>query len=98
MLLTNTEQLFGLACSGNINALEEYWNEEGDLNVTYEKFGKKHSLIMGAFRNQQYSTVDWLKNHGCELTYEEQYEIDMEYTRVKTIELLASDTLKYLSH
>ncbi len=91
---TNIEQLFGLACSGNIHALEEYWNGEGNLNVTYEKFGNKHSLIMGAFRNQQYDTVNWLKNHGCQLTDEEQDEINMEYMRVKTIGLLASEILK----
>ncbi len=91
---TNTEQLFGLACSGNIKALEDYWNGEDNLNVTYEKFGNKHSLIMGAFRNQQYDTVNWLKNHGCRLTDEEQSEINKEYLRVKTIGLLASDILK----
>ena len=64
------------------------------LNVTYQKFGKEHSLIMGAFRNQQYDTVRWLKNHGCRLTHEEQDEINMEYMRIKTIELLASDIFK----
>ena len=92
---TNTEQLFGLACSGNIKALEDYWNGEGDLSVTYQKFGKEHSLLMGAFRNQQYDTVRWLKNHGCRLTHDEQDEINMEYMRIKTIELLASDILKH---
>ena len=92
--ITITEQLFGLACSGNIKALKDYWNGEGDLNVTYERFGKEHSLIMGAFRNQQYDTVRWLKNHGCRLTDEEQDEINVEYMRIKTIELLASDIFK----
>lgn len=91
---TNVEQLFGLACSGNIKALEDYWNGEGDLNVTYERFGKEHSLIMGAFRNQQYDTARWLRNHGCRLTEEEQDEINMEYYRIKTIENLASDIYK----
>lgn len=92
---TIVEQVFGLACSGNIKALKEYWDSEGDLkNVTYERFGKEHSLIMGAFRNQQYDTVRWLKNHGCRLTDEEQDEINMEYMRIKTIELLASDIFK----
>ena len=91
---TNTEQLFGLACSGNIEALEDYWNKQGNLNVTYERFGNKHSLIMGAFRNQQYDTVRWLKNHGCRLTDEEQKEIDIEYMRIKSIGLLVSDVLK----
>ena len=91
---TNTEQLFGLACSGNIKALEEYWNGDGDLNVTYEKFGKQHSLIMGAFRNQQYDTVNWLQNHGCQLTDEEQDEINLEFYRIKTIGNLASEVFK----
>lgn len=86
---TNTEKLFELACSGNIVALEDYWNKEGSLNVKYEKFGRKHSLIMGAFRNQQYDTVRWLQNHNCRLTDEEQYEINMEYMRIKIIESLA---------
>lgn len=91
---TIVEQLFGLACSGNIKALKEYWDGEGDLNITYERFGKEHSLIMGAFRNQQYDTVRWLKNHGCRLTDEEQDEINMEYTRIKAVELMASDIFK----
>ena len=91
---TNVEQLFGLACSGNIKALEDYWNREGSLNVTYKRFGKKHSLIMGAFRNQQYDTANWLRNHGCRLTDEEQEEINLEYYRIKTIENLASDIYK----
>lgn len=91
---TSAEQLFELSCSGNIKALEDYWNIEGSLNVAYEKFGKKHSLIMGAFRNRQYDTVRWLKNHNCRLTDEEQDEINMEYMRIKTIELLANDILE----
>lgn len=92
--ITITEQLFGLACSGNIKALKECWNGGGDLNVTYERLGKEHSLIMGAFYNQQYDTARWLKNHGCRLTDEEQDEINTEYMRIKTIELLASDIFK----
>lgn len=88
-LKTNIDKLFELACSGNIVALEDYWNKEGSLNVNYEKFGRKHSLIMGAFRNQQYDTVRWLQNHNCRLTDEEQYEINMEYMRIKIIESLA---------
>ena len=91
---TNIEQLFGLACSGNIKALKEYWDGEGDLNITYERFGKEHSLIMGAFRNQQYDTVRWLKNHGCRLTQDEQDKINMEFMEIKTIALLASDIFK----
>lgn len=90
---TNVEQLFGWACSGNIGALNEYWLKEYNLDVTYKRFGKEHSLIMGAFRNQQYNTVSFLKNHGCRLTPEEQDEINMEYMKIKTIELLASNVV-----
>lgn len=94
MEATTTEKLFGLACSGNIKELENYWNCEGSLNVTYEKFGMEHSLIMGAFRNQQYDTVRWLKNHGCRLTDHEQNEINQKYLEMRAIESLASDILK----
>lgn len=92
--MLSTNQLFGLACSGNIKALKEYWEDGGDLNITYERLGKEHSLIMSAFRNQQYDTARWLKNHGCRLTDEEQDEINIEYMRVKTIVFLASDIFK----
>ena len=97
---TNYYQMVEFTKEGNIDEEEtlkfdeDYWNGEGDLNVTYERFGKEHSLIMGAFRNQQYDTARWLRNHGCRLTEEEQDEINMEFMRVKTIELLASDIFK----
>lgn len=94
MISVNIERLFGLACSGDIETLEMYYNNGENLNVTYNKFGKEHSLIMGAYRNRQYDTVKWLKNHGCSLSEDEQDEINMEYLRIKTIELLASDTVK----
>lgn len=94
LVTTIAEQLLGLACSGNIKALKEYWDGEGDLNITYERLGKEHSLIMGAFHNQQYDTARWLKNHGCRLTQDEQDEINMEFMKIKTIELLASDIFK----
>ena len=60
---TNIEQLFGLACGGNIKALEDYWNGEGDLNVTYERFGKEHSLIMGAFSDKILMYIILKKNN-----------------------------------
>jgi hypothetical protein len=93
MEILSKEELFGLACSGKINKLEKYWNDGGKLNITYTKFGKEHSLIMGAFRNQQYETVNKLIMLGCKLTDEEQYEIDTEYMKMKTIRNLASGIL-----
>lgn len=87
------EQVFSYACSGNLSAIIEYYLQGGDLNVTYNKFGEEHSLIMGAFRNRQYDVVIWLKRHGCVLTSNEQREINNEYKKIKTIEFLASKFL-----
>ena len=88
-------KLWEYACNGDIEKLKQYYSEHNEVNKRYYSFNKEHSLIMGAFRNQQYDTVRWLKNHGCRLTHEEQDEINMEYMRIKTIELLASDILKH---
>lgn len=86
----STEELFGLACSGSIQVLEEYYKEGGDLNVTYSSFGSEHSLIMGAFRNQEYGTARRLKSLGCKLTKEEQHEIDLECIKIQTIQALSN--------
>ena len=87
---TNTEQLFGLACSGNIKALEDYWNGEGDLHVTYQKFGKEHSLIMGALRNNQFETVEYLINVGETITDEEKEQILTELKRIDIMKKLVN--------
>ena len=88
-------KLWEYACNGDIEKLKQYYSEHNEINRRYCRFNKEHSLIMGAFRNQQYDMVRWLKNHGCRLTHDEQDEINMEYMRIKTIELLASDILKH---
>lgn len=89
------EKLWEAACSGDMETLKEYYEKgEGIIDIRYKKFRTSHSLIMGAFRNQQYDTARWLRNHGCRLTEEEQDEINMEFMKIKTIELLASDVLK----
>ena len=87
-------KLWEYACNGDIEKLKQYYSEHNEVNKRYYSFNKEHSLIMGAFRNQQYDTVRWLKNHGCRLTHDEQDEINLEYMRIKTIELLASDVIK----
>ncbi|SHJ29372.1 hypothetical protein [Hespellia stercorisuis] len=62
------EQLFTFACSGDISGLEEYYKNGGTKNIRYQKFGTEHSLMMGAFRNCQFATMDYLKSQGETLT------------------------------
>lgn len=73
------EELFEMACTGNIPAIHKYKEDGRDLNVRYSSFGEEHSLIMGAFRNREYRTVEWLLSAGCTLTDKEQKEINEKY-------------------
>lgn len=79
------EKLFELACAGDTEALEELYRNGQCLDVAYEKFGEEHSLIMGAFRNQQWNTVRWLLDSGARLTPAEQAEINGRYQEMRLI-------------
>lgn len=79
------EKLFELACAGDIGTLEELYRNGQRLDVTYEKFGEEHSLIMGAFRNQQWDTVHWLLGSDARLTPAEQEEVNDRYQEVRLI-------------
>ena len=73
------EELWDATCSGNIDFLKNYYEKEnGELNRKYERFGRKHSLIMGAFRNNHFSLVDYLINIGEKVTKEEREEMELE--------------------
>jgi hypothetical protein len=80
------EKLFELACAGGTETLRELYHSGQRLDVTYEKFGKEHSLIMGAFRNRQWHTVRWLLGNGAKLTPAEQAEINDRYQEMRLIE------------
>lgn len=82
--LTLEERLWMYACCGDIESLAEYYNqEEPDFNVRYYRLGKEHSLIMGAFRNNQFNTVEFLLSVGETVTPEEKAEIEMELKRIE---------------
>lgn len=84
------EKLWESACSGDIKVLEKYYKTAE--NMRYLKFGKEHSLIMGAFRNNQWKVIDYLLSIGESITQEEKEEIHTELNRVKYMEIL--DQLK----
>ena len=78
--------LWMLACSGNIKELKKYFSSEDMvLNRRYHKLGKENSLIMGAFRNGEFDTVEYLLSVGETVTSEEEKEILYELRRIDII-------------
>ncbi len=79
------ETLWGYACIGNNQALKYYYENNGEVNRRYEKFGELHSLIMGAFRNGEFETVELLLRAGETVTEKERQEIQFELNRTTTM-------------
>lgn len=76
--MTDIKELWEYACNGNIEKLKKYYDDGGSINNRYFKFGEGHSLIMGAFRNNQFDTVEYLISVGEEVTKKEYDEICVE--------------------
>ena len=75
------EKLFEYACSGNIDKLKEHYEGGGTVGNSINRFGNEHSLIMGAFRNDQFDTVEYLLGIGEKPTPKEQEEIRKQIRR-----------------
>ena len=89
-LETSIEELWEAACSGNIERLKEYYRYESDIiNRRYVKFGREHSLIMGAFRNNQFETIDYLINVGETITEQEKEEMRLELKKNQYMNMLS---------
>lgn len=58
------EKLWEAACCGENEKLIKYFSNGGKVNQRYNKFGKAHSLIAGAYRNGNFETVDLLYTYG----------------------------------
>ena len=84
--MTDIKELWDYACSGNTDALRKYYDDGGSLNNRYFMFGEAHSLLMGAFRNNHYDTVEYLLSEGEELTQKECAEFLTEMRRQELIE------------
>lgn len=69
------DELWIAACSGDIETLREYYSNGGKENRRYNKFNTNHSLIAGAYRNNQYKTVKYLYSVGEVPEAHEQEEI-----------------------
>ncbi len=87
--MTDIEELWQYACSGDIESLKKYYEDGGSINNRYFQFGKSHSLIMGAFRNNQFETVDYLISVGEDISKAERREMQIELKRFNIIKELA---------
>ena len=86
---TDIKTLWEYACNGKINALKEYFKSENSIiNRRYKRLGASYSLIMGAFRNNQFDTVEYLISIGETITDEERKEINKELKRIELIKKL----------
>lgn len=86
--MTDINKLWEHACSGNIEELKKYYDNGGSVNNRYFKFGEGHSLIMGAFRNNQFDTVEYLMSVGEELSQKEYEEIQTEMRKQNIMQRL----------
>ena len=83
------EKLWEAACSGDMETLKEYYeNGEGIIDIRYKKFRTSHSLIMCAFRNSQFETVEYLLSVGESITYKERKEVQNELKRIEILKRL----------
>lgn len=84
------EILWGAACSGDIKTLKRYYESKSSLkNIRYLKLGEEISLIMGAYRNNQWETIDYLISVGETVTEEEKEDMHRELNRIKYMKILA---------
>ena len=83
-------KLWEYACNGDIEKLKKYYSEHNETNRRYCRFNKEHSLIMGALRNNQFETVEYLINVGETITDEEKEQILTELKRIDIIKKLVN--------
>lgn len=85
---TSIDDLWSWACSGETEKLKEYYDNGGSINKRYFKFGDSHSLIMGAFRNNQFDTVEYLMSVGEEITPKEYGAMQTEMQKLNIMQRL----------
>lgn len=86
--MEDINKLWEYACSGNTEELKKYYENGGSINNRYFKFGESHSLIMGAFRNNKFDTVEYLMSVGEELTNKEYSDIKGEMRKQEILSAL----------
>ena len=78
-----TRVVWQYACSGELENLKAYYQRGGMVNRRYEAFGKSHSLIAGAYRNNEMETVKYLLSVGETILEHEVAEIQGYINQVR---------------
>lgn len=91
-------ELWLASCSGDMETLKEYFSNGGMLNRRYNKFGKNHSLIAGAYRNGNIETVEYLLDIGESIEEDEQQEMTEFFNsrKIKRMEILLYNALSII--
>lgn len=88
-MYATTAELWSWACAGDIKRLKGYYsntvNLMGAINRRYTAYNVRHSLIMGAFRNNQFETVNYLLSVGETVTDSELQAVENELNKVQTL-------------
>ena len=74
------EELWTKVCSGekeDVDFVREYASDGGDLDKRYSKFGREHSLLLGAIQNRNIEMADLLLRLGATPTVEEGRDLAM---------------------
>ena len=71
------DDLWEAVCSDDRSIVRNYYKNGGTKNLRYPKFGHEHSLIMGAFRNENYDMYKLLISYGETITSSEESELDI---------------------
>lgn len=71
------DDLWLYACCGDIERLKKYYENGGEVNRRYYRFGIYHSLIAGAYRCSNYDVVRLLLDNGETIEEYEREEIDI---------------------
>lgn len=83
--------LWEAACGGNIRLIKScYEVDKSIVNKRYPAFGTEHSLIMGALRNNEFKTVDFLISVGGTITEAEREEMSIEVRRMRYMDYLVN--------
>ena len=76
------EILWEYACCGDMESLKSYYENGGETNRRYFAFGGEHSLIMGAYRNNQFEAVEYMLSVGETATQAEKDEFNKELQKI----------------
>ena len=76
------EMLWEYACCGELELLKRYYEDGGETNRRYYALGGEHSLIMGAFRNNQFEAVEYMLSVGETVTQIEKNEFNIELQKI----------------